>query len=296
MIGRVRGRRRWAPAVVAAAALVAAACGAEDAAPPASGSAARRVVTLAPSITEIVYALGAGERVVGACAQCDWPEEAARLPRVGSYLVPSVEAVLALRPDVAFAVPSPGNREAVRAIERAGVRVAVVQDRTLADLWAGIRTAADVLGMPDRGEALVARLRAELAAVGERVAGRPAPRALLVVGHRPLIVAGRGTLQSDLLAAAGARNAASDLDEGFPQIGLEAVVALAPEVIVDAAMGSEAGGRALFAGLAPVPAVAAGRIVSVDADGLFRAGPRVGAAAEALARAIHPEAFEPGGR
>lgn len=249
-------------------------------------------MTLAPSITEVVFALGAGERVVGACAQCDWPPEAARLPRVGSYLVPSVEAVLALEPDVAFAVPSPGNREAVRSLERAGIQVVVVQDRTLDDLWAGIRTAADVLGIREAGDAMVARLEAELAAVRARVAGRPRRRTLLVVGHRPLIVAGGRTLQSELLAVAGGLNVAAELGDAFPQIGLESVVAFAPELILDAAMGTEAGARTLFAGLTAVPAVAEGRIVAVDADGLFRAGPRVGTAAEALARAIHPEAFD----
>src|SRR5439155_1646052 len=83
-------------------------------------------------------ALGAGERLVGVCAQCDYPAAVASVPRVGGYLVPSVEVTLAARPDLVIAVPSPGNREAVRAIERAGVRVLVVHDRTLAELWDSI--------------------------------------------------------------------------------------------------------------------------------------------------------------
>src|SRR5262245_8206091 len=98
-------------------------CG--DAAPPASPGAAGRVVVLAPSATETIFALGAGDRVVGVCAQCDYPPAAAALPKVGGYLTPSVEVVLGARPDLVIAVPSPGNREAVRAIERAGVRVLV---------------------------------------------------------------------------------------------------------------------------------------------------------------------------
>src|SRR5438552_2542835 len=102
--------------------------------PPPATTPPARVVSLAPSITEIVYALGAGDRLVGVCAQCDYPAAAARLPRVGGYLVPSVEAVVAARPDVVLVVPSPGNRDAVRAVEQAGVRVVVVQDRTLAGL------------------------------------------------------------------------------------------------------------------------------------------------------------------
>src|SRR5262245_57536332 len=104
-----------------------------------------RVVSLAPSVTEIVYALCAGDPLAGVCGQCDRPAEVARLPRVGGYLAPSVETTVALRPDLVIAVPSPGNREAVRAIERAGVRVLVVHDRTLADLWASIKDVAAAL-------------------------------------------------------------------------------------------------------------------------------------------------------
>jgi iron complex transport system substrate-binding protein len=254
-----------------------------------------KIVTLAPSVTEVVFALGMGARVVGTCAQCDWPAAAARRPRVGTYLAPSVEAVLGIQPDVVFVVPSPGNREAVRALERAGVCVVVVQDRTLDDLWQSIRIAAAVLAVPERGEALVHRLQGKLAAVRRRVSLRPQRRVLLVVGHRPLVVAGRGTLQSELLAVAGGRNVAEDVGEAFPQIGLETVIARAPEVIVDAGMGTETGARAVFRGLDIVPAVAAGRIVSVAADGLFRAGPRIAEGAKALARAVHPEAFDSGG-
>src|SRR5439155_1477696 len=122
---------------------LAAACGGAPPAPPVMPPA--RVVSLAPSITEIVYALGAADRLVGVCAQCNYPEAAAQLPRVGGYLVPNVEAVVAARPDLVLVVPSPGNRDAVHAVERTGIRVVVVQDRTLEDLWTSMRTVAAAL-------------------------------------------------------------------------------------------------------------------------------------------------------
>jgi len=250
-----------------------------------------RIVSLAPSITEMVYALGAGERLVGVCAQCDYPEAVARLPRVGGYLAPSVEATLAERPDLVIAVPSPGNREAVRAIERAGVRVLVVHDRTLADLWASMRSIAGALGLPAAGEQLVADVTTRLEEVRARVADLPPRRVLMIVGHSPLVAVGRGTLQDELLAVAGGVNVASEAGEVWPTLTLEVVVARAPEVIVDAAMGSDQAGHALFAGLTTVPAVQHGRVVPLASDTLFRAGPRVPEAAAALARAIHPEAF-----
>ncbi len=248
----------------------------------------RRVVSLAPSVTEVMYALGAGDRIVGVCGQCNYPDAVTRVPRVGGYLAPSVEAVLGARPDLVVAVPSPGNREAVRAIERSGVRVLVVQDRTLDDLWQQIRVLAAALDVADAGERLVADIGGRLEAVRRRVAPLPRQRALLVVGHSPLIVAGRGTLQDELLTLAGGDNVAADAGAAWPQLSMEVVVARAPEVILDAAMGTEAGGRQLFAALTTVPAVQHGRIVAVGGDALFRAGPRVADAAAALADAIHP--------
>jgi iron complex transport system substrate-binding protein len=256
----------------------------------AAGGPPARVVSLAPSLTEILWALGAGERVVGVCAQCDYPPAVAALPRVGGYLAPSVEAVIAARPDLVVVVPSPGNREAVRALERVGVRVLVVHDRTLADLRAAVRTIAGALGLGTAGERLVTEIDRGLAAVHARVAGLPPRRVLLVVGHSPLVVAGAGTLQDELVTIAGGTNVAADVGQAWPQISPEVVVARAPEVIVDAAMGTEAGGRELFAALTTVPAVRDHRVVRIAGDALFRAGPRVVEAARALARAIHPEA------
>ena len=132
-------------------------------------------MSLAPSITEIVYGLGAGDRLVGVCGQCDHPAAVARLPRVGGYLSPSVEATVGVRPDLVLAVPSPGNREAVRAIERAGIRVLILHDRTLADLWASIRDVSGVLELPDAGERLATDVRAGLDAVRARVTGLRSP-------------------------------------------------------------------------------------------------------------------------
>lgn len=263
-----------------------------DAVPPASpATPVRRLVSLAPSVTEVIYGLGAGDRLVGVCGQCDYPEAVTRLPRVGGYLAPSVEAVLGARPDLVVVVPSPGNREAVRAIERAGVRVLVVKDRTLEDLWPQIRALAAALDIADAGERLVATVTAGLESVRRRVAGLPRQRALLVVGHSPLVVAGRGTLQDELLTLVGGVNVAADAGGAWPQVSLELVVDRAPEVILDAAMGTEEGGRELFAALTTVPAVRDGRIVAVKDDALFRAGPRVALAASTLAAAVHPGAL-----
>jgi cobalamin transport system substrate-binding protein len=274
-----------------AAVMLAAACAAPSRTP--AGPPAR-VVSLAPSVTEIVYALGAGDRLVGVCAQCDDPAAAA-LPRVGGYLTPSVEETLALRPALVVVVPSPGNREAVRAIERAGVRVLVVRDRTLADLWASIRDVSSALGVAAAGETLLASVQRRLDVVRTDVAGLPRPRVLAIVGHRPLVAVGPGTLQDELIAIAGGDNVMADAAGAWPTLTLELVVARAPDVIIDASMGTEEGLQGLFSQLKIIPAVRAGRVVRLaDAGAFLRAGPRVADAAAALAAVVHPSAVPAG--
>jgi iron complex transport system substrate-binding protein len=276
----------WMRRLATALAIALAACGDVPAGPVAP---VRRVVSLAPSCTEIVYALGAGERLVGVCAQCDFPKAVEALPRVGGFLAPSAEAVIGARPDVVFTVPSPGNHDAVRAVEAAGVRVVVMEEHTLAELWAGIRAIAAALDLPAEGEALVARVQGELDAVHRRVAERPITRALMVVGHDPLVAVGPGTLQDELLRIAGGENVAASTKTLWPTLALEMVVATAPDVIVDAAMGGDRGDRTVFAALTTVPAVRDGRVLPVRGGAFYRAGPRVGEAAAELAAMLHPD-------
>src|SRR5262249_16101333 len=188
----------WAPGLslrvaVVALRMIGLALGCGGPAEPPVPRDAARIVSLATSTTEIHFGLGAADLAVRACAQRPFPPAAARVPHVGGYLAPSVEAVLGQRPDLVLVVPSPGNREAVRTIERAGVPVLVTADRTLEDLWGAIRTVSGALGVPERGAEMERDVRRGLDGVRARVDGLPPRRVLLVVGHRPLIVAGGGT-------------------------------------------------------------------------------------------------------
>ena len=279
--GRVVTRRGMSRVAFAVAAGLLISCPDARSEPPA------RLAVLAPSVAEIVVELGEGGRIAAACDQCvDAAPSLATLPRVGSYVTPSVEAVVAARPDLVLVVPSPGNRDAVRQLERLGLPVLVVRDRTLADLWDGIEAIAARIGVPKAGARLVGRIRHALQNVEKAVQDRPRPSVLLAVGRRPLIVAGRGTLQDELLRIAGAENAAQALGEAWPTMSLETLVRDPPDVIIDAAMGDEAG----RGGLLPPSLVGSGapRIVRVPIDPLVRAGPGVAEAAWMLARELHP--------
>jgi iron complex transport system substrate-binding protein len=286
-------RKHLVKTLFAAAALLAAAsCArAPSPPPPAAPAVPRRIVSLAPSITETLFALGAGERLVGVTAYCDYPPEAAGLPRIGGYDTPNVEVIAALAPDLVIA-PAEGTLAApVAALRRLGLRVEAVEVKSLDDLFAAVARVGALAGREDAGRALAAGLRARADAVRRAVRERPRARALLVLDHDPTIAAARGTFGDALLEAAGAANVAAGATSPYPQLSAESILGLAPEVIVDASMAAdepalrEARARARWARLP------AARVVAIEPDLLVRPGPRLVDGLERLARALHPEAF-----
>ncbi|MGH7860591.1 MAG: ABC transporter substrate-binding protein [Candidatus Binatia bacterium] len=262
----------------------------------AAGGSARpaealRVVSLAPSVTETIFAVGAGESLVGVTDFCDWPPPARAIARVGSYIRPNVEAIVARGPDLVIAVPSPGNRDEVEAVERLGVRVLIVSEGpALDDVYGSIGTIADAVGRREAGEDLVARMRASVAGLRSRLGGAERKTVLFVVDRSPLVVAGDGTLIDDLVRLAGGRNAARGLGP-WPRLSLEYVVRLSPEIILDGAMRpDEERDVGFYEGLG-LRAVREGKVHATRIDEIMRPGPRVTEGLERLARQIHPEAF-----
>jgi iron complex transport system substrate-binding protein len=286
-------------AAVAAACALAAAFGAGSAAgtapPVAAGTATpARVVSLTPSVTEMVFALGAGSSIVAVSDYCDFPPEVAALPRVGSFLAPTIERVISLQPDLVLTSPSPGNRNSVEAIERAGVRVGLVSEgsESLEDALGALAETARLVGRGELGEALVAQVRAHLAHVGLRVARRPALRTALVVDFDPLVLAGSASYLGELIELAGGVNVADALGGKWPRSGWEFLLATAPEVIIDLSQAARTGdGLARWQRFAEIPAVRHGRVHAGEGAVLLRPGPRLGLAAESLARVVHPESW-----
>jgi iron complex transport system substrate-binding protein len=250
--------------------------------PPASP---RRVVTLAPSLTDTVVALGLADRVVGVTRYDDAPEVADR-PRVGGFLDPSPEAVLALRPDLVLWMTDGGALAAVERIAALGVPVLALPIVTVKDLYAAVRLVGTALGDAAAGERLARRIEADVERVRARAARARPVRALFVVGRDPLVVAGPGSYPDEVLRLAGAVNVARGA-RPWPVYPLERAVADDPEVVVDGAVLEPAEG---IRRLAAVPAVRAGRVVRLADDGALRPGPRLPGALEQLFSALHPEA------
>jgi iron complex transport system substrate-binding protein len=256
----------------------------------------RRIVSLSPALTEILFALDLGDRVAAVTSFCDWPPEAREKPKVGGYADPSVETIVGIRPDLVVVSPGPGNRDAALALERSGIRVEVVPAETLAETLAAFERVAAAAGVPRRGEALAAKVRADLDRVAAAVAGRPKVRALFSVQTDPVIVAGAGTLPSELLEIAGGTNVVGL--PRYPRLGMETVLELAPEAILQSRMdapepGAEGSEAAFWRRWPSIPAVRDGRVFVLENPLALRPGPRVGEAAAQLAALLHPRAEPP---
>jgi iron complex transport system substrate-binding protein len=253
-----------------------------------------RIVSLAPSVTETLFALGAGGELVGVSTYCDYPPEAQKIDKVGTYLSPSAEVILAKRPDLVIAVPSPGNRAPVQALERAGLDVLVVDpEKSVASMRQAISAIAVAIDRAEAGGELIRRIDADLAGVRTRIGAAPPRRTLMVVGHSPLVGVGGGSFLDDLIVMAGGTNVAA-AGGNWPHLSLEFVLAQAPEVIIDTAMGTEASttdAADFWKQLETLPAVQQDRVYALRELTLLRPGPRVGEALLLLARLIQPQAF-----
>ncbi len=254
---------------------------------------ARRIVSLAPNITEILFAIGAGAQVVGVTDHCDHPPAARRIARVGGFINPSLERVVALSPDLVLATAD-GNRAAdVERLTSLGVTVHVIDTRRLDDVLRAIGEIARLAGRDREAGRIVASLAKRRRAVSNR-RGRGRPSVLLLVGVHPLVGVGPGTFLDDLLSEAGGRNALAASPVRYPLLSPEGLLAAAPEVIVVNAM--EAGDAADLAqsipGWSDLGAVRSGRVHLLGDDTLLRPGPRIVDGLERLAAilASPPEA------
>ncbi|HEY1434401.1 MAG TPA: helical backbone metal receptor [Thermoanaerobaculia bacterium] len=251
-----------------------------------SAGGPRRIVTLAPNLTEIVFALGAGDRLVGVSEYSDYPEAARALARVGGLEV-DAEKVAALHPDLVFAIQEGNAQGTVRALQAAGLPVAVTPSGSLDAVLESIRIVAGRLGRPQAGQRLVAELESRRAAVRTAVAGRRRPRALLLVWPDPPQAAGGQTFLNDVLTEAGADNLVADR-RGWPVLSREYVATAPVELLVtpDSVEARAAWEAALAAGgtLSRGP-IASARRVRLDEAALTRPGPRVFDMLERLAEA-----------
>ena len=271
---------------------------------PEGGAVPQRVVSLTPSLTEILWALGAGERVVGVSDYCDYPAEAKTRPHVGTFLQPSVEKILALRPELILMDGVQKDVAAALSAAGGGARVLAIPMNDLGQVREAITQVGAALGdRKKEAAALLGQLDGELLAVRSQVSrrgSRPRPKVLFVVdrqlgGLRGVIATGPGTYLDELVQLAGGTNVFSDLPVRYGKVAVEAIEERQPDVIFDA-VHSEAGSaesvRADWLGLRNVPAVRNGRVHVLNDREFVTPGPRLGKAVREMARLIAAAADE----
>jgi len=256
----------------------------------------RRVVSLAPSLTEIVFALGAGDRLVGVTQSCDYPAAARGLPRIGGMTDGTIdlERLLARQPDVVLAI---GEDQAttVANLRRLGARVEVIESQTVADVFGAVSRVGEILGLREPAGRLRRELEQRVDRVRTAVAGLPAgkrPRVFFEIWDHPLMTASRATLAGQLIELAGGINLFADLSGRYVEVSPETVLQRNPQVILS----PDHHGRALSVdnlrrqpGFAQVDAVRHGRVHTFAGDLVSRPGPRIALALELVGHALHPD-------
>lgn len=262
---------------------------------PLRAAGAGKIVSLGGAATEILYALGCGDRIVGVDVTSRYPADATKKPSVGYYRSLSAEGVLALAPDLVVATDGAGPKEAIDVLSAASVKfVQLAEIRQGADIGARIRTVAEAVGEAERGEAFATTVEADLASLEASLKSvSPKRKALVLLGPPrggALMAAGSGSTGGVALALAGAENAAAATN-GWKPLSDEAAYGLEPDAIVVLATSGpvDPGEIARRPGLAQSPAVRDGRVIVADALGFVGFGPRVAHAIREVAAKIYPE-------
>ena len=256
-----------------------------------------RIISLIPSTTEMLFALGAGPRVVGVGNFDRYPAEALTRTKVGGLIDPDVERIISLKPDLVIVYETQTDLRAQ--LDRAKIPIFLYQHAGLPDITTTIRELGARVGSAKDGNALADRIESEIADVRKRVAGRPRPKTLLVFGRdaetlRGIYASGAVGFLHDMLVAAGGTNVFSDVQRQSIQTTSELAVARAPDVIIEVGIDTAStSGRNLRAwdSLASIPAVRNKRIYQLRGDGMMNPGPRISASVRRVAEVLHPEAF-----
>ncbi len=251
----------------------------------AAAESPKRIILLAPSITEILFALGLGNNIVGVSSFSDYPPEAKKKPTVGGMSNPSIEAVISLKPDIVIMALDGNPKEFEERLRSLKIKTYVFRAKRISELPQGIRDLGAALGQKERAEALAEHIETDMRAISVKRGNTKKRKILFIVWPEPLIVAGPGSIADDAITILGGQNIAKEAKIAYPKFSIEEVIRRSPDVIF---IGKGAGmmerlSQGLLEKLNKVPAVRDKRVYYVD-DYLYRLGPRTVKGVEELAR------------
>ncbi len=256
----------------------------------------KRIVSLAPNITEILFSLGLDDEVVGVSLHCNYPEKAKRKVRVGSYISLDYEKIISLKPDLIVATGVGNTREMVERLESFGFSIYVIYPKSFQGILKSIHHLGQVVNREKEALALIEGMSQRKQKVVERVKGLPRPRVFLQIGEAPIVSVGKGSFAHDLLLLAGGENIVGDENGAYPRLGMEEILRKAPEVILISSMNPKGDYLRViqeWSRWKMIPAIKNGRIHLVDSDVIDRPSPRIIDGLEEMARLLHPEKFRP---
>ena len=257
----------------------------------------QRIVSLAPGITETLYALNLDHQIAGVTTFCDWPSAARKKTRIGGFTNPSIEKIISLKPDLILATADGNRKDTVQQLERLGLAVYVTKPSDTDGVLRSIVNIGQITNREADARKLVKKLKGRLDNITAQIKHKNKPRVFFQLGMEPIITAGRGTLIDDVIERAGGVNVAGHDTANYPRYSAEGIMAASPEVIVFAPMVNDREFvmvKRFWTRYGEVPAVKNNRIYPINADLINRASPRIVDAVEKLALIFHPDIKCPG--
>jgi iron complex transport system substrate-binding protein len=254
----------------------------------------RRIISLAPNITEILFALGLRQEIIGVTDYCDYPEEVSTKPRIGGFVNPDVEKIVSLKPDLVIAITDGNRWDTIERLSDLRLPVYTVDPKGFDGVMRTIRNMGEITGRVEESRAVIRRIAERKERIVSMTRALPRPAVFFQVGDAPVITVGKGTLANDLIRLAGGRSISEDQPLSYPPYGIETILSKAPEIIIFSSMDTRKNYSDLirkWQAWKSIPAVKSSSIYVIDSNLVDRPAPRIVEGLEALARMIHPEVF-----
>jgi iron complex transport system substrate-binding protein len=255
----------------------------------------KRIVSLAPNITEILFSLGLDEEIVGVSLHCNFPEQTKKKIQVGSYINLDFEKITSLKPDLIIATGAGNTRDMVDRLGKLGFQTYVIYPKNFEDILRSIAHIGQVVNREREARRIIEGMRKRSQRVIELTKDLPRPKVFIQIGDAPMVTVGKGSFADDLIRLAGGENIAGKEKEVYPRFGMEEILKRSPEVIVISSMNPKGDYQKIFQEWTrwkTLPAVKNGRLHLIDSDLLDRPSPRIIDGLEELARVLHPEKFK----
>ncbi len=255
----------------------------------------KKIISLAPNVTEILFSLGLDQEIVGVSIHCNFPQKAQSKVRVGSYISLDFEKIVSLNPDLIIATGAGNTKDMVDRLEGLGFPTYVIFPKNIEGVMRSVGHLSQLVGREKEGEAIVQEMKRRREKVVALTLSLPRPRVFLQIGEAPIVTVGKNSFADDLIRLAGGENVAGNEKEMYPRFGMEEILKRSPEVILISSMNPMENYQKVlqeWSRWKTIPAVKNGRVYLIDSDLIDRPSPRIIEGLEEMARLLHPERFK----